>query len=883
MLLQFSIHYRTLWGEQVLLTSNHPELALQPLQHEGDGHWQGAWEVKDLPDGFTYQYEVRKADGQVVRELAVARKIDAYKAKSVRLLDAWQSKEQADAALFASAFEQVIFKPQVACAAPVAKVAKGRVVVQFQLLQVRVPAHLQVGIVGNTDALGNWDGRKAVRMGNADFPHWSAALSVMPGQRLEYKYVWIDPTDGSVVRWEEGANRSLDVPFGIDVLVRNEMGFRTSLPNWKGTGVAMPVFSLRTEQSLGCGEFSDLKLLIDWAQRTDMRMVQILPVNDTIATYSWVDSYPYAAISVFALHPLYLNLDGLEFVINQKDLDATRARLNALPAVDYEAVLDYKLHYARKVYKKVQKTWQESAAFQAFFAENEHWLRPYAAFCYLRDTYKTANFNDWATHQRYDAAAIATLTSPTSKAYAAIAFYYYLQFHLDKQLAEAGDYARSKGVVLKGDIPIGIYRYSADAWVAPHLYNMDGQAGAPPDDFATEGQNWGFPTYDWAMMAQDGYLWWRQRFTQLSRYFDAFRIDHILGFFRIWETPIEQVEGIMGRFNPALPILLNEFYQRGVHFDYDRFCKPFITDLVLHNMFGNEANYVKDMFLMPFHNRWQLRPEYATQRQIQQRLTPEQVHLQRGLFALVSNVLFFDEPESGGTRLHPRIDLHKTWSYRLMDAHTQGQVSSLYNDYFYHRQEEFWREKGMTKLPAMKAATNMLICGEDLGMVPACVPDVMKDLGILSLEIQRMAKNPQTEFLQTEDIPYWSVCSPSTHDMSPLRLWWEEEAPDRRQRFYNRELGWWGEAPLVCSPDLAAAMAYQHLQWPAMWVVFPLQDILAMDGDLRHPYPEDERINIPAITQHYWRYRMHLRMEDLLAADTYNDRLRAMIRATGRG
>jgi 4-alpha-glucanotransferase len=300
-------------------------------------------------------------------------------------------------------------------------------------------------------------------------------------------------------------------------------------------------------------------------------------------------------------------------------------------------------------------------------------------------------------------------------------------------------------------------------------------------------------------------------------------------------------------------------------------------------MFGNEANYVKDTFLVPFHDRWQLRPEYATQRQIQQLLTPEQAHLQRGLFALVSNVLFFAEPGSAGTRLHPRIDLHKTWSYRLMDAHTQGQVSALYNDYFYHRQEEFWRDKGMTKLPAMKAATNMLICGEDLGMVPACVPDVMKDLGILSLEIQRMAKNPQTEFLQTEDIPYWSVCSPSTHDMSPLRLWWEEETPDRRQRFYNRELGWWGEAPTVCPPDLAAAMAYQHLQWPAMWVVFPLQDILAMDGDLRHPNPADERINVPAISQHYWRYRMHLRMEDLLAADAYNDRLRGMIRATGRG
>ncbi|MCB0635938.1 MAG: 4-alpha-glucanotransferase, partial [Lewinella sp.] len=468
-------------------------------------------------------------------------------------------------------------------------------------------------------------------------------------------------------------------------------------------------------------------------------------------------------------------------------------------------------------------------------------------------------------------------------AYADLAFYYYLQYHLDRHLAGVADYARGRGIVLKGDIPIGIYTYSADAWVEPELYNMDGQAGAPPDAFAAEGQNWGFPTYNWEAMAADGYRWWRQRFTQLGRYFDAFRIDHILGFFRIWETPIEQVEGILGHFNPAIPVSIDELRQRAISFDFDRYCRPYITDDWLAELFGPEADYVKQTFLLPVGGgRWQFREEVSNQRALAAALPADKADLEKKLFRMVSNVLLLPVPGSQATEFHPRISLFDTYSYQQLDGHSQWQLRELHDDYFYRRQEDFWREQGMTKLPAMKDATDMLICGEDLGMVPACVPDVMRDLGILSLEIQRMAKNPKTEFLQPADIPYWAVCSPSTHDMPPIRLWWEEEEPGRRQRFYNQELGWWGDAPDTCSPELAGAIIHQHLHWPAMWTVFPLQDLLAMDGALRRDDPAAERINVPAIVQYYWRYRMHLSLEDLLAADDFNGRLRAMLAQAGR-
>ncbi|MEO1655779.1 MAG: 4-alpha-glucanotransferase, partial [Bacteroidota bacterium] len=253
-----------------------------------------------------------------------------------------------------------------------------------------------------------------------------------------------------------------------------------------------------------------------------------------------------------------------------------------------------------------------------------------------------------------------------------------------------------------------------------------------------------------------------------------------------------------------------------------------------------------------------------------------------GLFQLISNRLFFKDKDPNQPAYHPRIKMQETYSYQQLDESTRSALYHLYNDYFYHRQESFWKEKALQKLPAIKAATQMLICGEDLGMVPDSVPGVMRDLSILSLEIQRMSKNIQTEFLQEADISYWSVCSPSTHDMSPIRAWWEEMDPPQRQRFYNQELGFRGRAPQTCESYIAIQMLYQHLDWPSIWAIFPLQDLLAINDSLRRSNPEEERINVPSNPQHYWRYRMHLQIEDLLEAQDFNAHIQEMLAETGR-
>jgi len=452
-------------------------------------------------------------------------------------------------------------------------------------------------------------------------------------------------------------------------------------------------------------------------------------------------------------------------------------------------------------------------------------------------------------------------------------------------LPGATAYAHKNGIIVKGDLPIGIYRYSADAWMAPDLYYMNAQAGAPPDNFTIKGQNWGFPTYNWTKMHMDGFAWWRQRFEQMSEYFDAFRIDHILGFFRIWTIPIHGVEGILGRFVPAIPVHINEIHQRGISFEYHRFCKPYITDAVLHEIFGEHADYIKHNFLTHAHGSYGLKAEYDTQRKVEEYfyslpLNDQNQLLRQGLFDLISNVIFFEDDEVAN-HFHFRIGMEQTTSFKNLDHYVQNVFRELYINYFYYRQDEMWKKEAMQKLPELKRSTNMLVFGEDLGMIPHCVPEVMKQLGIFSLEIQRMPKQDGISFSHPRNAPYLSVVTPSSHDMSTIRGGWEED-PEKTQYFYNHLLGRYGKAPEHCDAQINKDVVIQHLYSPAMWSIFQLQDILGMSETLRRADPKEERINEPATSTHYWQYRMHLNLEDLVKQKEFNEELKSYVKASGR-
>jgi len=711
---------------------------------------------------------------------------------------------------------------------------------------------------------------------------------------------------------------------GVGLTIHHDNYARFPNISWKGAGVAVPVFSLRSQKSWGVGEFADMYLLVDWAKSVGLKLIQLLPINDTTATHTWTDSYPYSAVSAFALHPIYLNVEqlaGEKHAAIVTPFFKRRKELNALEAVDYEGVLQIKWDIIRQLYDLQKADWLKDKSWLEYYESNKHWLAPYAAFCWLRDMNGTADFNQWSSYKKYKAADVEKLLAPTSKQFDQIAIHLFVQWHLHLQLKAAADYAHAHGIALKGDIPIGIYRYSCDAWVAPELYKMDKQAGAPPDDFAEKGQNWGFPTYNWERMKQDGFAWWRQRFEQMSLYFNAFRIDHILGFFRIWSIPLDAVEGILGQFVPAIPVSEKEFHDAGIGFDYDRFCKSYITEPVVREIFGAEANWVGEHCLKPGNgDRYDLLPAFDTQRKVEawfngQKPSEQNERRRDGLYNLISNVILFSAAPSStppptpplkgrgvrvadstsplpfrggvgggvdeGTGYHFRFGIEKTTSFQHLPDDVKEPLKALYVNYFYRRQDDFWKKVAMEKLPDLKRSTNMLICGEDLGMVPHCMPDVMKELGILSLEIQRMPKATGATFFHPKDAPYLSVVTPSTHDMSTIRGWWEENR-ELSQRFFNEMLGYEGTAPWFCEPWLNRAVIAQHFHSPAMWSIFQLQDLLGSDEKLRRENPNDERINVPANPKHYWQYRVHIALEDLMNAEGFNGDVRKLVAESGR-
>lgn len=578
---------------------------------------------------------------------------------------------------------------------------------------------------------------------------------------------------------------------------------------WRGAGTAIPVFSLRSQRSMGVGEFEDLRRLVDWAAMTGQSFIQLLPINDTTMTHTWQDSYPYNANSSFALHPMFLHLPAIgvseddTYCQSQKDL-------NSYSFVDFERVNAVKWQYIRENFKKTFSVLARKEDYQQFVAKNSQWLMPYAAFCVLRDEYNTADFQQWKSYARYKAKAVADyIESHRSE----VDLHCFVQYHLHKQLRAVRDYAHSKGVYLKGDLPIGVSRTSADAWVYPKLFNLDSQAGAPPDYFSRDGQNWNFPTYNWDEMAKDGYGWWRRRLGKMSEYFDAFRIDHILGFFRIWEIPVPFLSGLEGHFSPALPYSTEELAEKGLGF--------------------------KNAFK-----------------------------------------LFVEDPRQKGM-WHPRIGAKSLQAYRDLYGHALHTFDALYDDFFYHRHNEFWREKATRRLSALLGSTHMLACGEDLGMIAPCVPEVMARLNILSLEMQRMPKNPGQEFGDTSQFPYYSVCTTSSHDMSPLRMWWEENY-NPTSRFYYHVLHRGGDVPAILSTDCARQILSQALSSPSMLCILPLQDWLSMSDNLRNQDVKAERINDPANPHHYWRYRMHVTLEEMMADTDFTQQVSELIQLSGR-
>ncbi len=886
MTIQFHIHYRTSYGQGLIIDLIDDKKKEHRIDlHTFDGvNWMANIEIKS--NELHYRYAIQEK-GIHQFESGKHRKLKIAKShKQVIIHDQWKAKGDKSNIFRAAAFTEVFLKSEKRKASKTKLKSQNQI--KFQLTIPNLASELYPAVVGNTSFLGSWE--KPVALDALEFPVYNKEISADSNLiNIEYKYVLCDRKSNKIIQWESGDNRRKLVSFSTtkgNLLLLNDDGFRYDSNWWRAAGIAIPVFSQRSEQGYGIGEFLDIKSLSDWASETEMKIIQVLPVNDTIATKTWTDSYPYAAISVYALHPIYINIDAIAKFKRKKDQDQynkERKALNKLSQVDFEQVLNGKFHFLQILFEQESTTIFASKAYKEFFKANKVWLVPYAAFSHLRDEYQTPNFNVWPKYSNYDPKEILKLCNSKSKSYRSITFYFFLQYIADKQLKEAKAYARNKKVVLKGDLPIGIYRYSADAWVAPHLYNMNEQAGAPPDDYAILGQNWGFPTYNWEEMAKDNYLWWQKRMQKLAEYFDALRIDHILGFFRIWQVPLEQIEGTLGLFNPRMPYSKAELQQMGLTSDIEQWCKPYIHQEYMKQLFGKDCEFVVTNFLDHSGNgMYLLKKECATQVSIREKLQtefPEQIHLLKSITYLASEVLLIEEPNKPGY-YNPRITLNTTHFYKSLGNHHQNIFDRIYADYYFRRHDEFWKNQAEEKLPALLGATDMLICGEDLGMIPASVPGVMDELNIIPLEIQRMSKS-QTAFGEPWNYDYFSVCSPSCHDMSTIRGWWQSDS-QTTQQFFNEHLKRYGSAPAICSGQMVQQINQEHFDAPSMLAIFPIQDLVGMSEHLRRQKAAEEQINEPSNPKHYWRFRFHLSVEELMKASVLNRKIKEMVLGSGR-
>lgn len=810
MKLLFNLEYQTTFGENLVLNIMSEDDKSKVTQYKMstlDGlHWSYQLTKGAKAEAhIDYYYSVYRGDKEARHEWLTEPhhlEIIAPKANFYMVYDHWIDIPE-DSYMYSSAFTDCI---------AVRKHEKSEEVSYPQVVRLKVRApqlrgNERLALLGSGEALGNWEAKRALEMTEHESHEWVISLDADElGETMEFKFVALDEEEDVTPLWENGSNRTVVLPQikkGEVIVYELSQAFFPIYP-WKGAGTVIPVFSLRSEGSFGVGDFGDLKMMVDWADKTNQHIIQILPINDTNMTQTWQDSYPYNSISIYALHPQYTDFRQLPEIKDEKlktQFEQLRQELNALPQIDYERMFAAKMDYLHVLFEQEWATIKRRATYKAFYEQNKEWLVPYAAFCYYRDKYKTAVFSEWPKDATVKALKIDK----------DVEFWFFVQYNLDQQMHAAHEYARQHHVILKGDIPIGISRDGVEAWVEPKYFNLNGQAGAPPDPFSADGQNWGFPTYNWDEMMKDDCVWWTRRFRKMAQFFDAYRIDHVLGFFRIWEIPVPEKSGLMGQFAPALGMSKEEIAGYGVNFNDGLF-------LVDHKR----------------NDRW-----------------------------------------------HPRIAVQFQQAYEQLDEEQKYNFNRLYNDYFYRRNNQFWYQEAMKKLPRLTQATRMLVCAEDLGMVPECVPWVMNELRILSLEIQTMPKDPNIRFGKLSHNPYRSVCTFSTHDMPTLRQWWDEDY-EQTQVYYNGPLRRGGDAPHPLPGWLAKDIVSRQLTSPSMLCLLSLQDWLSIDEKLRLPDQNAERINIPANPRHYWRYRMHMTIEDLLKADDFNETIKTLISQSGR-
>lgn len=565
--LEFNINYRTKAEENLaveIFCADDLRKVIERiyLQYQDNDNWKIRCDI-DLNSNksYIYNYIIVCSSSVVVREkIYPERELNvSEKVKHYIFFDTWRWDIR-QLNLKSSAFLNCIFRYN--SKEQIKEISNKHTEINTYALLPQSDNY-EISIVGSSPILGRWEVRNGLKLCRVG--HYKYRVQIENAEQLsgtQYKYVIIQRHDGKII-WEEGNNRTFPL-FTNEKKTRIDDGW-IRIPqytDWRGAGVIIPLFSIHTHNSAGIGDFHDLKQFVSWASNVGFSILQLLPINDTVTFGTWRDSYPYSIISAHAINIIYIDLRELigKYIPNIKDdYIKTCQKLNAKNFVDFEQVLKYKNKILHEIYKNIGEQILCRPCCQKFIKSNKEWLISYAAYCSLRDKFKSVDSAQWKGFETYDETKILRNKTLLQR----MQYYYFVQYLAFSQIRAVHDYAVKKGIILKGDIPIGVNANSVDVWRNPEFFHKDMSTGAPPDYFSADGQNWGFPTYNWSVMKEDGYSWWKKRLKVMSRLFDAYRIDHVLGFFRIWEIPRDEKSAKKGHFSPSLPYSKEEIKNSG--------------------------------------------------------------------------------------------------------------------------------------------------------------------------------------------------------------------------------------------------------------------------------------------------------------------------------
>ena len=648
----------------------------------------------------------------------------------------------------------------------------------------------------------------------------------------------------------------------------------------KMTGISVPVGALRTKKSFGIGEFLDIIPFADFCKKASLKVIQLLPVNDT-----GTESSPYSALSASALHPIYISIESLS-ELYEAPTDAAHKKLladikklkksyNELPRFPYKELRNVKNTILKELYELHSAEIAKSPELKKWITANP-WVKEYAVFKRLKSINLEASWKSWREYRKIKQEEIEELWNSKELKNEHL-YYAWVQMNLEKQFLKASDYVSSLGIMLKGDIPIMMNEDSHDAWAHPEFFNDNLRAGSPPDGPNPVGQNWGFPTYNWKNLKKCDYSWWRERLKQSAKFYELFRIDHILGFFRIWAVPQNECTALLGHTEPYEPVTVKELEALGFTKERIRWLSlPHIPTRIVEDV--NNGDYLGThgilhtiMDRIGDEELWLFKPEIKSDKDI---YAHEEIPLAvREVLAKKWRDRMFVETERG--KYYPAWCYETTTAWASL-SDDEKRIMSQFISEKREDMENLWEKQARELLGMITDTTTMTACAEDLGANIRSLNSVLNDLSIMSLKVIRWNRQWEKDgkpFIPFEDYPEKSVTTTSVHDSSTLRLWWTEE-PDASD-FYEAfppagEIGAKNAVvanikPGTYSTEVAEYLLEKAAESNSIFCIHPVQDFLGLSEAYYAQNPQDERINVPgSVTEFNWTYRLPADVESLV-------------------